>query len=164
MFVSQESWAFAEGDLLRDFIILECQIENRDGPARNDVYAGVFLDLDIGSYSENTGAADPSIGLVYLQDATGPYIGLSLLEQDTGSPGLANLTLVDNTTFVYPNSYILDADKYAFLAAADPEHVMIESPVPNDYGVLASAGPFDLAPGQPVTVAFAPFAFCLQYR
>ena len=61
---------------------------------------------------------------------------------------MANLTLIHNPTYVWPNSYIRDADKDAFLSGADPDHILTESFESNDYGVLASAGPFALLPAE----------------
>jgi len=67
---------------------------------------------------------------------------------------VANLTLIHNPTFVWPNGYLLDADKDGFLSASDPDHILTESYEPNDYSLLASAGPYSLMPGETQTVCF----------
>jgi hypothetical protein len=85
----------------------------------------------------------------------GVHAGVALLQLADGSIPVANLTLIHNPTFVWPSEYVLDPDKWAFLTAADPEHVLTESFQPDDYGVLASAGPFVLGPGETQEVAFA---------
>ncbi|MFH1143487.1 MAG: right-handed parallel beta-helix repeat-containing protein, partial [Candidatus Eisenbacteria bacterium] len=152
--VEQESWAYAVNTNADDLVILRYRIKNEGTNQEPSLYAGLFLDLDITNPYLNTGGVDASRDLVYMADSSDVHLGARLL-QDVGDPGLSNLTLIKNSEYVWPNSYILDADKYAFLSAADPAHVMTASPFAYDYGVLVAAGPFALLPGQEELVCFA---------
>jgi hypothetical protein len=80
---------------------------------------------------------------------------LQLLQDEYGDPPPSNLTLVHNRIFVWEDRYVLDEDKYRFLSAAGPEYVLTESAEPDDYSLVAAAGPFDLAPGGAQLVALA---------
>ncbi|MBD3161752.1 MAG: hypothetical protein GF346_05765, partial [Candidatus Eisenbacteria bacterium] len=154
LYVRQESWAFARPDPALDFVILQYTVRNDGVGALEDLYGGVFLDIDIGGGYANTGSVDEGLSLVYVDQAGGIHVGVSRLEAD-GVPPPANLTLVHNPTFVYPQEYVLDADKHGFLAASDPEHILRDAPDPDDYGVVASVGPFTLQPEEEVLLAFA---------
>ena len=160
LLVRQESWAFRDSPS-DDFVVIRAFVQNTSGQPLDGLYAGFFLDLDIGDYATNVGGTDPVHHLAYLTGGEGVYTGLRLLmgvRTPDGDPihdRPANLTLIHNPTFVWPNQYIADEDKYAFLAASDPEHVLSDAPTPDDYGVLASVGPFDLEPGETHEVAFA---------
>jgi hypothetical protein len=147
LYVRQESMAWSEGGASR-YVIFRYVIENRSAQALSSLYAGVFCDWDIGTqYLHNTGRVETTRNLVYLgSESENLWCGIRLL-QGPGTPPRANLSLIDNVTFVWPNSYVLDADKYAFLAGLDPAHVMTESPSGADYGTIASAGPFALSAG-----------------
>jgi hypothetical protein len=154
LFVRQESWAFALPPL-DEFIIIRYQIHNHGASTLSDLYAGVFLDLDLGSSPwDDQGAVDEATRTVYLRDPSGLHVGLSYLV----SPDfvdLSNLTLVHNPTMVHPQDYVLDSDKTAFLQAADPAHVLTDGSTPDEYSILASAGPFVLAPEDSAEVIFA---------
>jgi hypothetical protein len=155
--VWQDSRAYAgsANDVMDDFVIVGYALENASEEPLADLYVGVFLDVDIHDYMRNVGSVDGARDLVYMADSTGIHVGLRLLENPDGTPPIANLTLISNRTYVYEDQYILDAHKYGFLSAAGPEYVLTEATDPDDYGILASAGPFDLTPGEEVLVAFA---------
>ena len=150
----QESWAFSAPEAADDLVFLRYQIGNDGAGPLSDLYAGLFLDLDIGTFTENTAGIDPDLGLAWITDPSSVHGGLCRLPAP-GSPPPANLTVIHNPTYVWPQQYILDADKYAFLAALDPEHILAEGPEPDDYGVLASFGPFSMEPGEVVEINFA---------
>ncbi len=156
----QESWAFADS-LDDDSIIIRYFVENRGSRALTGLYAGLFLDLDITTPITDTGATDANSRLVYMTDGAGTYAGIYMLQGSRPPDGdgntvpTANLTLIQNQTYVWPQGYVPDPDKYAFLTAADPAHVLTSANAPGDYSVLASAGPFDLASGGMREIAFA---------
>ncbi len=153
LLVQQHSWAYASPEPVGDFVLVTYTVVNA-APVPRDLYAGVFMDLDLGNAYVNEGGADPALGLAYLCDpATGTHAGVRVFAE----PGLppANASLIHNPTFVYPNQYVLDADKFGFLSAAGPQYTVTASPEPNDYGVIASAGPFPLGPGEVRAVSFA---------
>jgi|GEM_PF-3543553 len=158
--VRQESWAFhdAPND---DYVIVRYFIENHGAQALSGLYAGLFMDLDLGDYTSNRGGVDPARHLVYMTNGADTYAGVRQLQGVRPPDGdvlqdlPANLTLIRNSTFVWQNQYILDADKFALLAASDPQHVLTDGAQPDDYGLLASVGPFALAPGQMREIDFA---------
>ncbi len=153
LFVTQESWAFASPPY-DDFVIIRYQIQNEAAAMLTDLYAGVFLDLDLGNPWDDQGWAIPDHQLVYMTDIEGNHVGVAKLEGPDPVP-VANLTLVHNPTFVHPQDYVLDPDKMAFLQAADPAHQLMDGSIPDEYSVLASAGPFSIEPGETIEVVFA---------
>ena len=150
--VTQTSWAWNAGSNMDDFVILNYAVENRGAHPLVDIYLGLFLDIDIGTFTENEGAVDPDLQLAYLYDATGIHVGVKLI--DVGLP-IANMTLIHNPTYVWPEQYILDPDRHAFLAASDPDHSLPASFELADYGLLVSVGPLTLDPGIIQDVSFA---------
>jgi hypothetical protein len=154
LLVYQDSWAWGYPDPADDLVVMNYVVENRGVTSLSELYVGVFLDIDIGLSTGNEGAVDPELGLAYISDPSGIYAGVVAVESSAPVP-IANLTLFDNATYVWPNAHVLDADKYAFLAASDPEHILTVSPEPADYSVLASFGPIELGPGDTMPLAFA---------
>lgn len=147
LLVEQRSWAFTAPDM-DDACIIRYTITNRGAYPLTGVYAGCFLDLDLrGDGTDDTGGTDATRSLAWVTDASGIFTGVRLLDPGVGGIPVSNVTLVSNPTFVWPNQYILDADKHAFLTASDPQHVLTDGPTPSDYSTLVAAGPFDLAPG-----------------
>ena len=155
LIVRQDSYAWADGGAAR-YAILRYRIENRSGGTLGGLYAGLFCDWDAGSqYLHNGGRAEPDRDLVYVDSpGEGLWLGARLLKDDS-SPPTANLTLIDNATYVWPSAYVPDADKYLFLSAGDAAHVLHESPQLGDYGGLVSAGPITLGSGEVTEVVFA---------
>jgi hypothetical protein len=154
-FVDQVSWAFGTSTELDDFIILRYSLGNRSDRVMDSLYVGVFLDIDIDNYGEDTGGTDSTCNLVYVRGAGSTHAGLCLLQDDAAEPPASNITLIHNPTFVWPTMFIADEDKYAFLTAADPEHVLTDASDPDDYSVLAAAGPIHLDPGETRLIPFA---------
>ena len=156
--VAQRSraWASAPDN---DFVIVEYRLHNDGAEPLADLYVGQFMDWDVSPSNPwaERGGTDPASRLVYMyHDASLPWVGVAVL--DTLPPEqapAANLTLIHNPTFVYPLGHISDADRALFLSGADPAHSVATSWEANDWGTLASAGPFTLAAGDSVTVAFA---------
>ena len=157
LLVRQESYAWSEGGQGQSrYVILHYEIENRGAERLDNLYAGLFCDWDIGADAlQNSGKAEADRNLVYVYNPGDMlWLGARLLESYS-PPATANLTLVDNATYVWPNAYVPDADKYLFLSAGDPAHVLTQSPHAGDYSGLVSAGPFTLEPGGSREVAFA---------
>lgn len=158
--VRQEAWGFAAHPN-DDFIIVRYLITNTGSSPLTGLYAGMFADIDIGSYMSNHGAVEDGPGIVEVTDGSGNYVGVRLLAGERGEDGdslqilTRNLTLIHNPTYVHPNQFISDADKFAFLSAADPAHILKSGAEATDYGLLAATGPIDLAPGEMKEVPFA---------
>ena len=153
LYVHQQSWAYSDEER-HDFVIINYEVTNRSAAPLANLYVGTFLDIDIRSYEHNTGAVDRQRNLVYMTDPSGVYVGLRLL-WNADAPPAANLTLIHNSTFVWPNQYVLDPDKYGFLTAAGPQYVLTGATSDDDYSTLASVGPITLEPGETRLIAFA---------
>jgi hypothetical protein len=155
LLVRQESWAFAGPPEIDDFVMIRYAIENTSPVPLEGVVAGFFLDLDLeGTPFDDAGAGDPSLRLVHMSDPTGLHVGVAALAGADPLP-LANLSLIHNPTYVWPNQHILDPDKLAFLSGLDPEHRVLVSHEANDWSLVASVGPFTLGPGESREAAFA---------
>jgi hypothetical protein len=154
--VEQESWAFAVNTNADDFVIVRYRLENEGVIPQPALHAGLFLDLDLENGYYNLGGVDSTRDMVYLQDDSARvFLGVRLL-RESGDPPLGNLSLIRNADFVWPHGgYIPDADKYAFLTGADSAHTMTSTTERNDYGLIASAGPFGLYPSEERLICFA---------
>jgi hypothetical protein len=154
--VRQVSWAYGAPSPADDFVIMNYYVENQSGMAMDSVHIGLYMDFDIDPGSTNDeGMVDLGQRLLYLYDSSGIHTGIVVGDSLASPVPVSNLTLIDNQAYVWPQSYILDVDKDAFLRGADPQHILHQSPVPNDYSLLASTGPFTLQPGVEVHVPFA---------
>ncbi|MBD3161253.1 MAG: S8 family serine peptidase [Candidatus Eisenbacteria bacterium] len=154
-YVRQESWAFSDGQN-DDFVIARYFVHNASDSTLDEVRVGLFLDFDLGDDpADDVGAVDRGRHAAYMTDGSGIHVGARLLRGGQTSNPIANETLIRNRDYVWPNEYILDEDKLDFLAGSDSAHVLHASPEPDDYGILLSAGPFVLAPGDSNEVVFA---------
>jgi hypothetical protein len=156
--VTQRSYGWAS-DPHDDFVILEYEIENAGDEMLEGLYVGQYMDWDIppGNGGSNSGGTDSLLQLAYMwRDAGYPYVGVALLETEPGlGPPVANLTLIHNPTYVYPETYLLDDDRWFFLSAGDPEHIVPQMTETADWSALVSSGPFDFAPGETGKIPFA---------
>lgn len=152
--IDQETcaWSQAPDDA---FVLEHLTLLNEGLDALSGLYVGQFMDFDItaATSTANLGTSDPLRNLLTMWRAATPtpYVGVMLIEPATA----ANLTFIHNPTFVWPHACVLDADKYAFLSAADPQHIVPEAAVAADWSLLVSAGPLDLAVGESTTLGFA---------
>jgi hypothetical protein len=156
LFVDQESWSYSANDA-DDFVILRYRLFNRGTTTLPNAYVGLFLDVDLDSMIDNEGRVDAGRNLIYLtdRDTSNLHVGVRLLQEAQGVPPVSNLTLIRNATYVWPTQYLPDAHKYGFLSASAPEYVVTQTPAPDDYSMLAAAGPFSIAPQDDVLCAFA---------
>ncbi len=152
--VDQESWAHTLNSAADDFVILRYTLTNLGAGTLEDLYAGLYLDFDAGVYYRNWAGTDETCSLAYVADsARTVFAGVRHLH-NAGEPGLINVTLVPNETYVWPLSYVPDADKYGFLSAA-PGYTLAASDSADDYSVLVSAGPITLPPSEEALISFA---------
>jgi predicted outer membrane repeat protein len=157
LLVEQESWSYSGNDAADDFVILRYHVQNRGPATLANAYVGLFMDVDLGSIIDNEGQVDAARRLLYLteSDTSQLHVGLRMLEESPGNPPVSNLTFIRNRDYVWPSGYVADSNKYGFLSAGAPEYVVPATPAPDDYDMLAAAGPFSLAPGGEVLCAFA---------
>jgi hypothetical protein len=154
--VRQTSWSFSSPSTDDDFVILTYAITNNGVASLNGLYAGNFMDFDMGGQGANdTAGTEANRKLAWMTDASGIYAGVRMLDPVQGALPMSNLALVTNVDYVYPLTYMLDWDKFGFLTAADPQHAQTNGSSQADYSLLLAAGPFSLAPGESRQIAFA---------
>jgi len=150
--------AFAWSDLgHRNYVIAEYTIKNNSGATMNGLYAGLFADWDINDFAQNKASTDIQRQLGYIWDTqtAGVYAGMQVVS--TAGPFIHNAMFNNSAddpggSGVYPNNSYETADKYASLSTMDTD---AGNGVGNDVSNVVSTGPFTLAPGETVTVAFA---------
>jgi hypothetical protein len=159
IFVDFSVTAYDLGDADDDFLILWVRHEQRGPSPVLGAFSGLFLDFDLGgSGLDDVGSLDEATGTLYLGGGggTGPYLGIAVAgSSDDCAPGPdARLTFIRNQIYIWPEAHIADVDKWGFLSGGGPQYTLTDAPVPDDYSVLASVGPFDLAPGEGHTATF----------
>ncbi len=145
--VGQSSWAYAQ-DPRNDFVILQYAVRNTGPDDLADYHLGLFVDWDVLDLFTNTGGTDPLRRTVWVNHPSGPRFGIVVL----GRSPVSNLSLVDNSLYVYPENHVTDLRKYQLLTGA------LSQPVANqitDWSSVAAAGPLFVAAGSTVTVTFA---------
>jgi len=134
------SLAFTD-PMREDVVVLNYQVINNGNRYISSYCAGVFADFDVVDAMGNIGGTDPSTRSVWVGALDGPVYGMALL----GTAPAANITLVDNPTYVFPFDHVPDVYKYQFLRGNLNQSEAVE---PTDLAALVSAGPFTLDPGQ----------------
>lgn len=137
------AWANPPDD---DFVMLRYDVTNTTSSTLNNLYVAVYLDWDVGDYSNNQAGWDPDSAVGWMKDASSPYYGLCLVSHDP-----ASYRAVQNSTYVY-NNLFTDALKYQFMTEG---FVVTQSSSPDDWSMQLSAGPFQIAPGATEIVGFA---------
>lgn len=148
----------ASVDLPNDqFIIVEYAIANRADTAVSDFFAGLFADWDVGFRDTSGWNAGQNLGYVYntgSSDTT--FVGTQLL---TGRP---NYFPINNNPNVADNSFGLydgftDTEKFRSISSGlerlQPPEPSVTGPV--DLSLVVAGGPYTIAPGDTVRVAFA---------
>ena len=146
----QRGWAWndANGD---DFVIMEFVLTNSSNQTVSGLYAGLFMDWDIGTYNQNQGGTDATRKMAYLYYGS-TYMGSAILNPPRTSNLIKNLSVIDHDVYVYPYSGLPDSVELKFLNGT------YSTPSTNrayDWSTCISAGPFDLAPNQVVKFAVA---------
>lgn len=144
--VDQKVYAWANA-LWNDFVILEYTIRNTTTQAVNNVYAGVYLDWDIGDDSNaNFANWDNANQLGYEWTNGSAYYGITAV-----SPAqAASYRAVKNPDYVWTG--FTDTRKYQFMTEG---FQVVSSNEASDWSQLLSSGPHNLAGGGTVVVAFA---------
>ena len=135
--------------------MLRYSIRNASASTLHALYVAYYLDLDVPPNPlRNVGAADSTRAMIYLSDSAGTYApcaGVALLTPQRARA----LRMVNNAVYVYPYVNVRDVDKYPLMSA--PLYDLATTST-TDWSILASAGPFELAAGESLDVAFAVLA------
>ncbi len=144
----------------RKFVILKYYIKNTGTAALANMYAGIFCDYDIlaATASSNKDAFDAAnrMGYAWYTGAAGLYAGTKLLSHTAPVTHYAidNLAGGGGGMDVSTASGFTDANKYIALST-NRASAGNGSPTGNDIIDITSSGPFNVAPGDSVEVAFA---------
>ena len=131
-----------------DFVIMRFTYTNNGSLALTGLYSAIFADFDVSDNGTSDNAdINESKYLAWMSDGS-IYAGITLLDP---LDKLANASSIKNATYVHPNNGMSDDDQYKFMNKT--HH--FGSQTNDDYGVMVSAGPFDLAPGGSQVVEFA---------
>lgn len=145
----QNSWAWDDATA-NDFVIMKFSMINNGSSTLSNLYAAVFIDWDIGNYSNNQGSSEAARNLTWMYETT-PYVGVAILDPPRSTPA-ANLAFIDHDLYVYPNSGLQDSIQIKFMDGT------IQNPSTDrayDWSTCNSAGPFTLSPGGSAVAAFA---------
>ncbi len=143
--VDQKVYAWANAPW-NDFVIVEYTISNTSAQTVDNIYAGVYLDWDIDDSNANFAGWDNANQLGYEWANGSAYYGVTAV-----SPSKAvSYRAVKNPDYVW--SGFADASKYQFMTEG---FKAVSSSEASDWSQLLSFGPYNLAAGKNVTVAFA---------
>jgi hypothetical protein len=134
-----------------DFLFLEYAVRNVSDSLLSSVYIGLYLDWDIRDARSNAGAYDAARVTGYMYDAAAidsTHVGVVMVDPSSCSA----FHLVHHPTYVYPYGTLRDRDKYDLLSDGVVDSTTWEA---EDWSMVMSAGPFDLAPGDTANVSFA---------
>ncbi|MBI4721450.1 MAG: T9SS type A sorting domain-containing protein [Candidatus Stahlbacteria bacterium] len=144
--VKQRSWAWASAPY-NDFVILQYLVKNEGPNIIPGLYVGQFMDFDIdsGSSNDNNVSTDSMRKFVYQwSNSHNEYMGVTLLDSNS----VANLSAINIPAYMFQGDFM----RFKFL---NKDLHFPNSSIVGNYGVIASAGPFNLLPAQQVIVSFA---------
>ncbi|UCE04016.1 MAG: S8 family serine peptidase [Candidatus Latescibacterota bacterium] len=155
--VTQESWQMRAAPY-QDFIVLEYTVRNDGAGNVNGLYVGWYFDWDLdgATFESNHTGYDAGRGLGYVYDAgAGPddYAGVTTLTAPgtTSYRGIWNdENLASNPSWGVYDGFT-DAEKWEALSGG----IVNATSGPADISQVIATGPFDIAPGQSIHVAFA---------
>ncbi|MEI6851629.1 MAG: S8 family serine peptidase [Bacteroidota bacterium] len=153
MYLLVKQHAFVWASAPRDkFIILQYTIINKNNVAINNLYAGQYLDWDIGNSLKNRIGFDASNRLGYCFSIEGgPYTGVSLI-----TPGPVIHYGFDNdgaNGSIKVTGGFTSSEKYAALKTSRNDAGMLSTG--NDVSQMLSSGPYTLSPYDSIVLAFA---------
>lgn len=140
------------------YVMVQYVIRNTGTTTLNNVYGGIFADWDIdaATYGSNKGDVDNvnRMGYCYYSGANGTYAGIKLLSHTGGF----NHYAIDNISGGAGGVNIFDGydtnEKYTTLSTSRAQSGTTTTPG-NDVCDVVSSGPFTIAAGDSVVVAFA---------
>ncbi len=150
------AWASPPND---DYVIMTYDVVNGGAQQIHNLWLGMFMDWDLdaaGGYAANEGGVDASRDLVYMWRPTGgdgAYVGVRSLSHVHP----LQMSLIHNPTYVWPDAYLHDRDRYRFLSGA-PGYRVTDTPAADDWSSVIGIAPFTLDAGDTVRVAFAVLA------
>jgi hypothetical protein len=149
--VTQRSRTWSQSPY-NDFVMIDYLISNPGTTTAENLYVGQFMDWDVPiTNPNNQGNTNAALRVAYMWQGAGvPYVGVALLSHDP-----ANLTLIHNPTYVWPDAHLSDQERFYFLSAANPDHSVAQSWEVTDWSMMVSAGPFTIDPQGTLQVTLA---------
>ena len=151
--VKQHSASYSNSSIDSRYVILQYIVTNNSPTGIGGMYVGLFCDWDFpwGSGSSDRSGFARDLGLGYIwQNGSTKYRGTTVLN----SEGVQTFYAIQNLNIIYNDygSVVSDAVKYGFLT-----HGLIDTAGTGAYdqSYCIATGPFNLAPGQSDTAAFA---------
>ncbi|MBA4055217.1 MAG: hypothetical protein C0490_10930, partial [Marivirga sp.] len=142
----------------RDFVILEYKIKNTTPDPLTDFYFGIFADWDIVSAGAGDRASwdeDTRLGYVFpAQPSVLPRAGIQALGEN------AHYYAIDNNQSIPGNPFGLydgftDTEKFVTISSGVSRPEAGDPTTGNDVSHVVASGPYTIAPGQEVIIAFA---------
>lgn len=145
----------------RKYVIVEYTINNQSSNTLSNLYAGIFTDWDIAmgnanGYLNNIATTDDSryLGYTYNTTNNGLYAGVQVLTTDTAANDFIHYAIDNDGTNGSVDIYsdYLSSHKYTTLST------MRTNAGERDVSNVVSQGPFNVAAGSSIVVAFAVLA------
>lgn len=136
---------------LKDFIIQEYKIINTSGATLDSVFVGLYTDWEIMNAGQNIAAFDTTHKIGYAFDVTNTFVGTKSI---TGKYNVSHYAFDNagvNGSFNLYSAGLTDAIAHATLTNGDARNIAGVS----DVSDIVGEGPFTIANGDSVTVAFA---------
>lgn len=133
----------------RDFFIHSYKLVNTGSTAVSNLYAAVYMDWDVSAAGDSDAVILDRTNKLVIQQAVGTtdFVGWALVN----NAPLRNLTGISQEIYSYPSSGWLPDSMWARISANSDGIPYFYS----DMGSMISTGPYTLAAGESVTVAFA---------
>lgn len=137
------------------YIMVQYYIKNNGISALTNLFAALFADWDVMDYTRNKCSTDilRRMGYIWNTDVGGVYAGIKVLSHTGGF----NHYALDNTTGnsgIEMTDGFSNSEKYTAMTTARADAGTASVPG-NDVLSTVSTGPFNLAPGDSIEVAFA---------
>jgi hypothetical protein len=143
--VTERSYS-SKGAPNNDFVVFEFEIENTGTAALQEIYVGIFADLDVGDFVQNLAGYDDATQLLYVYDASNPesdYFGVTALHSPVSGWSAGWLC-----KFNCGDDYVW----YHWMSGGSSPPW---PPGPEDMRAILGTGPYVIPAGGTVTVQFA---------
>lgn len=141
----------------RKYVIIEYTIHNTGGSTLNNLYAGIFADWDIdaATYGSDRASFDAAnrMGYAFYSGAAGKYAGIKLLSHTGGVNHYALDNIGGGGGGIDISNGFDTGEKYTTLSTSRTDAGVAGTG--NDVCDVVSSGPFTIATGDSVKVAFA---------
>lgn len=147
-----------KNDPYQDFVIIEYKVKNTTPDPITDFYFGIFADWDIVSGGAGDRASwdeDTRLGYVFpAQPSLLPQAGVQALEENVHYYAIDNDQSISGNPFGIYDGFT-DDEKFLTISSGVSKTQAGAISTGNDVSHVVASGPYSIAPGQEVTIAFA---------